>query len=284
MIGMVLAAGTGRRLRPDTNGRPKALLPVAGETTILDIALRNLAAAGLTEVVIVVGYAAGMVADRVPALENAYGVSIDLVHNQRAEEWNNAYSLWLAREYFGRGVMLVNGDTVHPVSVEKTLLAASAGRTGGAGRATGASGAGGAGRAGGAGGVGGGAGNCTRREPLLGRIIIAIDDIKALAEEEMKVVLDQDGMLMQIAKVLDPTQAHGEYMGVTLIEPAAAVALADSLETTWRRNPHLYYEDGFAEFSDRGGVVLAAPIGAVEWVEVDDHADLLRAREIAFRC
>jgi choline kinase len=265
VIGMVLAAGTGRRLRPDTDGRPKALLPVAGETTILDIALRNLVAAGLSEVVIVVGYAAGMVADRVPALEKAYGVSIDLVHNQRAEEWNNAYSLWLAREYFGRGVMLVNGDTVHPVSVEKTLLAASAGRTGGAGRV-------------------GRAGNCTRREPLLGRIIIAIDDIKALAEEEMKVVLDEDGMLTQIAKVLDPRQAHGEYMGVTLIEPAAAVALADSLETTWRRNPHLYYEDGFAEFSDRGGAVLAAPIGAVEWVEVDDHADLLRAREIAFRC
>jgi choline kinase len=119
---------------------------------------------------------------------------------------------------------------------------------------------------------------------LLGRIIIAIDDIKALADEEMKVVLDEDGLLMQIAKVLDPAQAHGEYMGVTLIEPAAAVALADSLETTWRRNPHLYYEDGFAEFSDRGGAVLAAPIGAVEWVEVDDHADLQRAREIASRC
>ncbi len=68
MIGMVLAAGTGRRLRPDTDGLPKALLPVAGETTILDIALRNLAAAGLTEVVIVVGYAAGTVADRVPEL------------------------------------------------------------------------------------------------------------------------------------------------------------------------------------------------------------------------
>jgi choline kinase len=286
VIGMVLAAGTGRRLRPDTDGRPKALLPVAGETTILDIALRNLAAAGLTEVVIVVGYAAGMVADRVPALQKAHGVSIDLVYNQRAEEWNNAYSLWLAREYFGRGVMLVNGDTVHPVSVEKTLLAASAGRTGGAGRAGSVSRAGRAGQAGGADRAGraGRAGNCTRREPLLGRIIIAIDDIKALAEEEMKVVLGKDGMLMQIAKVLDPAQAHGEYMGVTLIEPAAAVALADSLEATWRRNPHLYYEDGFAEFSDRGGAVLAAPIGAVEWVEVDDHADLLRAREIAFRC
>ena len=44
MIGMVLAAGAGRRLRPDTDELPKALLPVDGETTILDIALRNLAA------------------------------------------------------------------------------------------------------------------------------------------------------------------------------------------------------------------------------------------------
>ena len=259
MIGMVLAAGTGRRLRPDTNGRPKALLPVAGEVTILDIAVRNLAAADLADVVIVVGYAASMVADRVPALERAYGVSIDLVHNDRAEEWNNAYSLWLAREYFGRGVMLVNGDTVHPVSVEKTLLAASA-----AIRPDG--------------------GNGSRREPLLGRLIIAIDDIKSLADEEMKVVLDDDGMLLRITKVMDPAHAHGEYMGLTLIEPTAAVALADCLETTWRRDPGLYYEDGFAEFSERGGAVLAAPIGAVEWVEVDNHADLRRAREIACRC
>ena len=46
------------------------------------------------------------------------------MHNDKAEEWNNAYSLWLAREHFAEGVLLVNGDTVHPVSVEETLLAA----------------------------------------------------------------------------------------------------------------------------------------------------------------
>ncbi len=281
MIGMVLAAGTGRRLRPDTDGRPKALLPVAGETTILDIAIRNLAAAGLTEVVIVVGYAAGLVADRVPELERAYGVSIDLVHNDRAEEWNNAYSLWLAREYFGRGVLLVNGDTVHPVSVEKTLLAASAAARSGAESAARPKPPA---QPGGGPGPAAGASNGARREPLLGRVIIAIDDIKSLADEEMKVVLDHDGLLLRITKVMDPQHAHGEYMGVTLIEPAAAVALADSLETTWRRDPGLYYEDGFAEFSERGGAVLAAPIGAVEWVEVDNHADWQRAREIAGRC
>jgi choline kinase len=282
VIGMVLAAGTGRRLRPDTDELPKALLPVAGETTILDIVLRNLAAAGLTEVVIVVGYAAAVVADRVPALERAYGIAIELVHNERAVEWNNAYSLWLAREHFRRGVMLVNGDTVHPVSVEKTLLAASAAARQRADLSSAAALSPARWRAG----LGPvtGASNGFRREPLLGRLIIAIDDIKGLAEEEMKVSLDADGMLVRITKVMDPAQAHGEYMGVTLIEPAAAVPLADCLETTWRRDPHLYYEDGFAEFSERGGAILAAPIGAVEWVEVDDHVGLLRAREIASRC
>ena len=64
VIGMVLAAGAGRRLRPYTDTLPKALVPVDGDTTILDIALRNLAAVDLRDVVVVVGYAAGAVEER----------------------------------------------------------------------------------------------------------------------------------------------------------------------------------------------------------------------------
>jgi choline kinase len=248
VIGMVLAAGAGRRLRPDTDALPKTLLPVAGQTTILDIGLRNLAAAGMTDVVVIVGYAAAAVADRVPELERRHGVAIELVYNDRAEEWNNAYSLWLAREHFGQGVLLVNGDTVHPVSVEKTLLAAGAG---------------------------------SGREADL---ILAIDDVKQLAEEEMKVVLDSGGLLARISKKIDPARAGGEYIGATLITAAAAAPLADALEVTWRRDPGLYYEDGYQELADRGRHLAVAPIGAVEWVEVDDHRDLSRALEIAGRC
>src|SRR5580692_6652971 len=161
LIGMVLAAGAGRRLRPDTDALPKALLPVDrvgqhGEVTILDIALRNLAAVGLRDIVVVVGYAADVVRDRAAALEREHGVRLTLVDNDRAEEWNNAYSLWLAREHFAAGALLVNGDTVHPVSVEKTLLSAA---KAGAGSGTGRAG-----------------------------LILAVDDIKQLAEEEMKVI------------------------------------------------------------------------------------------------
>jgi choline kinase len=124
VIGLVMAAGASRRLRPDTDHMPKTLLPVDGDVTILDIALKNLAAVGLTDIVVLVGYAADAVAARVPALQRRHGVAIELVHNDRAEEWNNAYSLWLARAHFGKGVLLVNGDTVHPVGVEQALLPA----------------------------------------------------------------------------------------------------------------------------------------------------------------
>jgi choline kinase len=246
MIGMVLTAGVGRRLSPETDTLPKALLPVDGRTTILDIALRNLSAVGVRDVAVVVGHAADAVSERVGSLQRMHGVRLELVHNDRASQWNNAYSLWLAREYFTEGVLLTNGDTVHPVSVEKTLLAAG-----------------------------------DRRHSDL---VLAVDDIKPLGDEEMKVTLDGRGLLTRITKQMDPVGAYAEYIGVTLIQPAAATALADALEATWRRDPGLFYEDGYQELADRGGAVAVAPIGAVEWVEVDDHNDLRRARQIAPRC
>ena len=244
MIGMVLAAGAGKRLQPLTDDLPKTLLEVDGERTILDVVLGNLSAVGLDEVVVVTGFASHRIEDRRHSLEERHDLSVDLLFNPKAEEWNNAYSLWCARERFGEGVLLVNGDTVHPAGVEERVL--------------------------------------ERRDGA--EIVVAVDDEKHLDEEEMKVRLDGDGLLERVTKQMDPSEAYAEYMGVTLIEPAAAEGLAEALEATWRRDPGLYYEDGFQEYRDRGGRVGVAPIGALEWVEVDDHADLARAREVACRC
>jgi choline kinase len=244
MIGMVLAAGAGRRLGEDTAEMPKTLLTVDGDRTILDVALGNFAAVGLEEAVIVTGFAAERIDERLGELSERHGLRLDTVFNPKAIEWNNAYSLWCAREHFPRGVLLANGDTVHPSSVEEVLLEARGGTD----------------------------------------LVLAIDQEKPLAEEEMKVHVTAEGHLDRIHKSLDPGGAHGEYIGVTLIEPAAAGPLAEALEATWRRDPSLYYEDGFQEYADRGGRVGIAPIGRVEWVEVDDGADLARAREVACRC
>ncbi|WP_128979599.1 sugar phosphate nucleotidyltransferase [Streptomyces roseicoloratus] len=246
MIGLVLAAGAGRRLRPYTDTLPKALVPVDpagdGSLTVLDLTLKNFAEVGLTEAAIVVGYRKEAVYARKEQLEAKYGLKLTLIDNDKAEEWNNAYSLWCAREVLERGVILANGDTVHPVSVEKTLLAAR-----GDGR----------------------------------KIILALDTVKSLADEEMKVVTAEGKGVRKITKLMDPADATGEYIGVTLIEAEAAAELADALKATFERDPDLYYEDGYQELVNRGFTVDVAPIGDVKWVEIDNHDDLAKGRDIA---
>jgi choline kinase len=241
MIGLVLAAGAGRRLRPYTDTLPKALVPIAPGTTVLDLTLANYAEVGITDVAIVVGYAADTVEARVQGFEERYGVRLELVHNDKAETWNNAYSLWCARDLLTNGVMLANGDTVHPASVQRTLLDAR-----GDGR----------------------------------RIVLALDTEKSLADEEMKVIWSEATGVERITKLMDPAVATGEYIGVTLIESTAATDLTDALRATWERDPNLYYEDGYQILVDKGFRLDVAPIGTVDWVEIDNHDDLARARVI----
>ncbi|MCT9009515.1 phosphocholine cytidylyltransferase family protein [Streptomyces rhizosphaerihabitans] len=247
MIGLVLAAGAGRRLRPYTDSLPKALVPVGPEgmedsITVLDLTLGNFAEIGLTEVGIIVGYKKEAVYDRKAALEEKYGLKITLIDNDKAEEWNNAYSLWCGRDALKDGVILANGDTVHPVSVERTLLAAR-----GEGK----------------------------------KIILALDTVKKLADEEMKVVVDPGKGVQKITKLMEPSEATGEYIGVTLIEGAAADELADALKTVWETDPQQFYEHGYQELVNRGFTIDVAPIGDVKWVEIDNHDDLAKGREIA---
>jgi NDP-sugar pyrophosphorylase family protein len=55
MQAVILAGGRGTRLQPYTTVLPKPLMPV-GNTPILEIILRQLAAAGVTEAILAVGY------------------------------------------------------------------------------------------------------------------------------------------------------------------------------------------------------------------------------------
>lgn len=241
MLGIVLAAGQGKRLRPLTDSIPKTLLTVDGDKTLLSSVLENLASVGIADIGVVTGHAAGAIEAVAGELETALGVSLTLIANDMPH-WNNAYSLWLARDRLAAGALVVNGDTLHPAEVERRMLQA--------------------------------------RGP---GVLIALDDQKVLGDEEMKVVLNGDGHLSRINKALDPTGANGEYIGLTLVEPEAGPALADALKATFERDRDLYYEDGFQEYADRGGRIATVSVGGLEWCEVDDHADLARAREIACR-
>ena len=207
--------------------------------------LGNFAEIGLTEVAIVVGYRKEAVYERKAALEQKYGLKLTLIDNDKAEEWNNAYSLWCARDVLKQGVILANGDTVHPVSVEKTLLAAR--------------------------------GNGQK-------IILALDTVKHLADEEMKVVVDPDKGVQQITKLMDPAEATGEYIGVTLIEPRGRRGAGRRAEDHLRARPRTSTtRTATRSSSTAASQIDVAPIGDVKWVEIDNHDDLAKGREIACR-
>lgn len=245
MRGLVLAAGRGSRLGDLTAAVPKTLLTVAPGTTILDVALSSLTTVGVTEVAAVIGFGADQIRDSVADLEARHGIALTLIDNDRAETWNNAYSLWLACDWMGGDdTLLVNGDTVHPPSVEAALRAA----------------------------------------PDDGRpVLLAVDTVKTLANEEMKVVVSPRGDITRIHKSVPPHEAAGEYIGVALVRADAVSPLQSALEATWRQDPARYYEDGFQALIDLGHRIAAIPIGSVDWIEVDDPADLERARTIACR-
>jgi MurNAc alpha-1-phosphate uridylyltransferase len=61
---MILAAGRGERLRPITDALPKALVEVAGEP-LLERHLKSVRAAGISQVVINLGWLGGQIRERV---------------------------------------------------------------------------------------------------------------------------------------------------------------------------------------------------------------------------
>lgn len=240
MKAILLAAGRSRRLGHITDDIPKTMLPVRGETTILDVILRNLSHVDVRDVVIVTGWQAQLINDRVPGMADRYGLRIETIYNDWHLDSNNCYSLWLARAALVDSAFVINADTIHPASVEETLLAS--------------------------------------RGP---DILLALDDVKKLGEEEMKVLMDGDGRVVEIRKTIDPMEASGEHIGVSLVEGSAAARVTECLEVTWRRDANRWFEDGYEEFIARGGRIGCAGIGDVRWIEVDFAEDYDRGKEIA---
>jgi choline kinase len=110
LTAVVLAAGSGRRLRPLTDRVPKCLIEVGGRT-LVDRLLDGLATAGVARVVIVTGH----LSDRVEAhvASRREGPHCECVRNPHFVTTNNAASLAAAREAIGGGgFLLCDGDLI----------------------------------------------------------------------------------------------------------------------------------------------------------------------------
>ena len=113
---IVLAAGTGTRLNPMTNGLPKCLVRF-GERSLVDMQVEALLAAGVDDIVLVVGYEADQVRRHCRPLP-----AVRFVENPDFGSTNSIYSLWLARAFLDRETFLFNCDIVfHPLLIERML-------------------------------------------------------------------------------------------------------------------------------------------------------------------
>ena len=122
MIGVILAAGMAKRLRPLTDERPKCLLTV-GQRTLLQRTVDGIIAAGISELAVVTGYRAQMIRD---FLTSHYpDLTIHFIDNPDYAHNNNIFSLWLTRPYTeGRDFLLLDSDILFDPQIIPAVLSA----------------------------------------------------------------------------------------------------------------------------------------------------------------
>ena len=115
MIGVILAAGMAKRLRPLTDTTPKCRLEVGGRP-ILESNVRAMQQAGISEFVVVTGYRADQIKtflEQLESLDNLENPTFHFLHNADYEHNNNIYSLWMAGEYVrGKEFLCMDSDSL----------------------------------------------------------------------------------------------------------------------------------------------------------------------------
>lgn len=236
---IILAAGRGARLgleRPT----PKCLVHV-GKRTLLANQLRSFARAGVTHVVIVVGYEADQIEAHAAELAAALHITIECRHNPRWADSNTLYSMAVAadvlRDHATRGCFTANADVLFDDRLLFQLVKAG------------------------------------------GESGIAVESSRC-AEEEVKVRVDAAGRIHAISKQIEAAKALGEAVGISRFRGQVARDFADALDemATRPEHAHDYFEralEQIAPVTPLHAVVLEdAPV-----IEIDFRADLERARD-----
>lgn len=122
MRAIILSAGQGRRLRPLTANTPKCLLPVCGDQPVLEVQLRSLAACGIEEAIVYVGFGANQV-EAFLARHAPAGIRVTTVFNPFYAVSDNLATCWLAQKYMQDEFLILNGDTLFEPAILRRLLA-----------------------------------------------------------------------------------------------------------------------------------------------------------------
>jgi len=102
MRAIILAAGKGKRLDQVRGNYPKCLLEIGG-MSLIKRQIQALRMVGVHDITAVVGFGKEHVQERC-------GSEIRYVENDRHDETNSLYSLWLTRELLSDGFVVLNAD------------------------------------------------------------------------------------------------------------------------------------------------------------------------------
>ena len=243
MIGVILAAGMAKRLRPLTDTKPKCLLKV-GERTLLERTVRAMQQAGITEFVVVTGYRGEMIKEFLTAysqqpMANSQKPTFHFLHNTDYEHNNNIYSLWMAGEIVrGKEFLLMDSDILcDPAAVARIA-----------------------------------------HEP---ESALALNRHEC-GEEEIKVIVDADGHITEISKVCSIQDAIGESVGIEKMTADYSEALYKELDQMIVKEGliDVFYERCFERLIPQGHTFKVVDTTSYFSYELDTPEDFERAKEL----
>ncbi len=116
---LLLAAGTGSRLRPLTLKTPKCLTMVGGYS-ILERLIHILRLQGIKRLIVVIGHQGDRIRDFLQ--KKAIDMQVDYVTNPIYQTTNNIYSLWLARQQISEPFLLIESDLIFEFSMLNDMM------------------------------------------------------------------------------------------------------------------------------------------------------------------
>ena len=245
MIGVILAAGMAKRLRPLTDTKPKCLLKV-GERTLLERTVCAMQQAGITEFVVVTGYLgeqirAFLTDDLTPRLMQKTGMAphFTFLHNADYEHNNNIYSLWMAGEVVrDKEFLLMDSDILcDPAAVVRIAQ--------------------------------------------MPETALALNRHEC-GEEEIKVIVDGDNRITEINKTCNPKEAIGESVGIERFTTDYSTALYRELDQMIVKEGliDVFYERAFERLIPQGHTFRVVDTTDYFSYELDTPEDFQRAKEL----
>jgi choline kinase len=233
---IILAAGEGKRIRPNTDNIPKALLDINGRT-ILDYQLDAAVMAGINQVIVVTGYLSPLIEKHIQSF-NTGSLPIDIVVNHEYQQTNTLASLFLALNKLDLSkfatIYFIDGDIIFEPQILVSL----------------------------------------KKEPYQDLVAVESDYYYYFLDNPNKVRIGEDGFVQEVSNTIPSLEASALSMELFKFSSATAWALRKKTEKLLLEDQKLGWDIALNEIL-RSGEYLAFPhdISAWNWWEIDTATD-----------